>query len=87
MIYNKLSDEQKKKLIQKSYIEEKKSFAQIAENVGTYANKIRRDATKFNIDIRDKSEAQKNALKNGNIEHPTKGKKRSNNLLLLGNLS
>jgi very-short-patch-repair endonuclease len=77
MTYNKLSDNEKKTLIEKLYTQEKKSFAQIAADVGTYANKIRRDAAKFNIDIRDKSEAQKNALKKGNIEHPTKGKKRS----------
>ena len=77
MIYSKLTDSEKKSLIQKLYTKEKKSFQQIAELANTYANKIRRDAIKFEIDIRDKSEAQKNALKTGVAEHPTKGKPRS----------
>lgn len=76
--YNKLSDNEKKKLINQLYHKENKSFQQIAEKVGTYSNKIRRDAMKFNIPIRDKSEAQKNALDNGVTKHPTKGKTRSN---------
>ena len=63
--YNKLSDADKLTLINKLYIENKNSFADIAIMYGTYANKIRRDAKKFNIEIRDKSEAQKNALKTG----------------------
>lgn len=77
MTYSKLTDSEKKNLIQKLYTREKKSFQQIAELSNTYANRIRRDAIKFEISIRDKSEAQKNALKTGNAEHPTKGKPRS----------
>jgi very-short-patch-repair endonuclease len=38
---------------------------------------LRRDALKFNIPIRNKSEAQKVALKEGRHSHPTMGKKRS----------
>lgn len=74
--YNKLSDTQKLKIIHKEYIEQKKSFADIAGNYNTYANKIRRDAKKLGIQIRDKSEAQINALSTGKHKHPTKGKKR-----------
>lgn len=77
MKYNNLNDNQKQELINKEYEINKKSFADIAEQVGTYANKIRRDAIKYGVRIRDKSEAQANALKNGKADHPTKGKKRS----------
>jgi very-short-patch-repair endonuclease len=75
--YNNLSDKDKKELISELYSEQGQSFADIAESYDTYANKIRRDAIKFNIKIRDKSEAQKNALKTGKHSHPTKGKERS----------
>jgi very-short-patch-repair endonuclease len=77
MLYNQLGDEEKKKLIKKLYIDENKSFADIAEACGTYANKIRRDAIRLKINIRNKSEAQKNALVTGKHTHPTKGRKRS----------
>lgn len=69
-----MSDNDKKQLIQKLYEIENKSFKDIADMSGTYANKIRRDALKFKIKIRDKSEAQINALKSGKHKHPTKGK-------------
>lgn len=75
--YDNLSDHDKKNLIMKMYTNEHKSFADIAIDHNTYANKIRRDAIKFNIKIRDKSQAQKNALKTGRHNHPTKGKQRS----------
>lgn len=78
MLYNHLSDIDKKKLIHKLYIEEQKSFQDIANLYETYANKIRRDAVKFNIKIRDKSDAQKNAIQTGKHKHPTKGTQRPN---------
>ena len=59
------------------YSDDKQSFADIAKKYETYPNKVRRDAINFNIPIRDKSEAQKNALKTGKHKHPTKGKNRS----------
>jgi very-short-patch-repair endonuclease len=74
--YESMSDNQKKDLIQKLYEQDKKSFKDIADIVGTYANKVRRDAIKFKINIRDKSLAQKNALDSGKVQHPTKGKQR-----------
>lgn len=74
--YDQLSDSDKKNIINDLYIENKKSFADIAEMCGTYANKIRRDAKSFGIEIRSKSEAQKNALTIGKHKHPTKGKQR-----------
>jgi len=74
--YDKLSDTQKKDLIITEYELKNKSFREIAEQNNTYANKIRRDAIKYKITIRDKSEAQKKALSSGRAEHPTKGKER-----------
>ena len=75
--YNNLSKIDKQKLIKDLYLKQKKSFADIAELYNTYANKIRRDAVSFKIPIRDKSDAQKNALKTGKHKHPTKGTSRS----------
>lgn len=72
--YNKLSEKDKKKIIEQNYIDQQLSFADIAEKYSTYSNRIRRDAKKFNIPIRDKSSAQKNALITGKHKHPTKGK-------------
>jgi very-short-patch-repair endonuclease len=80
MQYDKLSEIEKNKIIQKLYTKENKSFADIAEQYHTYSNKIRRDAIKFKIKIRNKSEAQKNALNSGKHKHPTKGKKLSENI-------
>jgi very-short-patch-repair endonuclease len=73
---NQFSDKDWQKILYKHYIEELKSFQEIAEMYGTYSNKIRRDAKKFNIPIRTKSEAQKLALKTGKHKHPTKGTQR-----------
>jgi very-short-patch-repair endonuclease len=75
--YNNMSDKQKKDFILEKYQEQKLSFKDIADSSGTYANKIRRDAVKFKIKIRDKSEAQRNAITSGKTKHPTKGTKRS----------
>jgi very-short-patch-repair endonuclease len=74
--YNQLNEIERIHIIQSEYVLNNKSFSDIANEYNTYTNKIRRDAIKFNIKIRDKSEAQKNALKTGKHKHPTKGKKR-----------
>jgi very-short-patch-repair endonuclease len=74
--YKTLSEQQKIDIINKEYIINKKSFADIAQKLDTYPNKIRRDAQRFGINIRNKSEAQENALKTGKHKHPTKGEKR-----------
>jgi len=76
-LYSNLDDNQKYKILQEMYVEKKMSFADIASEYGTYANKIRRDAVSLKIKIRDKSEAQKNALITGKHKHPTKGTTRS----------
>lgn len=79
MKYDDLDDKQKTKILKDLYENQNKSFRDIADQLGTYSNKIRRDAIKLKIKIKDKSEAQKNALKSGRHAHPTKGKQRDEN--------
>lgn len=74
--YDKLSQEQRKSIIEDMYLNQQKSFADIAKVYNTYPNRIRRDAIASKIPIRDKSKAQKNALQTGKHKHPTKGKQR-----------
>lgn len=76
MKYEQLNDNEKITLLQKEYSQNKNSFNDIATKYNTYANKLRRDAMRFNIVIRSKSEAQKNVLSTGKVKHPTKGKQR-----------
>lgn len=77
MNYKELSDNEKRQLLYNEYEINRKSFSDIANEYDTYANKVRRDAIKLKIKIRDKSEAQKNVLSMGKADHPTKGKQRS----------
>lgn len=72
-----MKEGEKIQFLKDQYENKNKSFQDIALMCETYPNKIRRDAIKYNIRIRDKSAAQKNALKSGKIDHPTKGKSRS----------
>lgn len=76
-MYQQMNDISKQNLIQKLYIDKKMSFKEIADKYDTYANKVRRDAIRFNIPIRNKSEAQKNVLSEGKAVHPTLGKNRT----------
>lgn len=78
--YDKYSDDEKHTVIKKLYEIENKSFQDIATLLNTYPNKVRRDAIKYKIKIRDKSAAQKNALTTGKHTHPTKGKTRSESI-------
>jgi very-short-patch-repair endonuclease len=75
--YESLSDNEKQHILQTEYVDNQLSFGIIAEKYNTYPNKLRRDAKKFSISPRSKSEAQKNALTKGRHKHPTKGKKRT----------
>lgn len=77
MKYDNLNDQEKTQLLKNEYEVSNDSFSVIAKKYSTYANKIRRDAIKLGIKIKDKSEAQKNALSKGVVEHPTKGKTRT----------
>ena len=56
------------------YLNRQWSTYQIAENLNTYPNKIRRLLKKHGVELRSKGEAQKIALEEGRTEHPTKGK-------------
>jgi very-short-patch-repair endonuclease len=56
--------------------ENNESINGIAKALNTYPTKIFRILQKNNIEIRGKSEAQKNALESGVSKHPTKGKER-----------
>ena len=56
---------------------ENKSTYEIAKDLGTYPNKIRRILIKNGEQVRDKSKAQKVALETGRHKHPTKGKNRT----------
>ena len=53
------------------------STYEIAKELNTYPNKIRRTLVKHGISLKTKSEAQRNALESGRSSHPTMGKKRS----------
>jgi len=59
------------------YSNQNKSTYEIAEYFDTYPNKIRRILNKNNVPLKNKSEAQKNAIDNGAATHPTMGKKRT----------
>lgn len=59
------------------YVDDKLSTYEIAEKAGTYPNKIRRILIKNGIETRGKSDAQKEALSSGRSQHPTRGKKKT----------
>jgi very-short-patch-repair endonuclease len=75
--YDSLSDKSKAEIIDKLYSKDNLSFKDIATQHNTYPNKVLRDAKRLGIPIKNKSEAQKNALKTGRHQHPTKGRERS----------
>ncbi len=60
----------------REYIELEKSITQIASELNTYPNNVRRQLKKFGIKIRSKSETQRLALKHKRAVSPTQGKKR-----------
>ena len=71
----KKSEEERLVYYKTSYITNNQSWGEIAKNLETYPNKVRRDATKLGVVSRDKSQAQKTAIQQGRHEHPTAGKK------------
>lgn len=66
-----------KDLLTHKYIAEKKSIRQLAEEFGTYPNKILRALNFLNVEVRDKSEATKNAISEGRKIPPTTGVERT----------
>jgi len=59
------------------YTKGSKNISEIAKEMNTYPNKIRRILIKENITLDSKSEAQKKSYKNGTTKIPTAGKKRT----------
>ena len=59
------------------YTVEKKSTYEIAQELKTYPNKIRRALNTLGVPLRDKSSAQTVAFQSGRHEHPTRGKIRT----------
>lgn len=55
------------------YTKENKSTYEIAQMLSTYPNKIRRILIKNGVEIKDKSQAQKNAIVKGTAKIPTQG--------------
>lgn len=54
-----------------------RSLQDIADELGTNRQRVRRALIRFDIKIRTKAEAQKMALESGRAEHPTEGRHRS----------
>jgi very-short-patch-repair endonuclease len=59
------------------YVEQNKSTYEIAKQLETYPNKVRRTLLKLGHTLKDKSAAQKAALEAGRSSHPTAGKIRT----------
>jgi very-short-patch-repair endonuclease len=66
-----------KEYIIDQYVNEQKSTYEIATDLKTYPNKIRRTLNTLGVPLRDKSSAQTVAIESGRHEHPTRGKKRT----------
>ena len=64
-----------KEFIIDQYMNKNKSTYEIAQELKTYPNKIRRALKTLGVDLRDRSTAQTVAIASGRHEHPTKGKK------------
>lgn len=63
--------------LKREYGDKERSTYEIAEELGTYPNKVLRAIKLHKITVRDRKRAQSNAIKKGRHEHPTKGRKRS----------
>jgi len=73
----KLSDSEKKKFLKKKYYKDNLSATEIAREVGTYPNRIRRDLKRFDIDLKTRSDVVKEMHKRGVVTSPTKGRERT----------
>jgi|TARA_R100000808_G_scaffold2804_3_gene10510 very-short-patch-repair endonuclease len=72
-----LSSEETTNFLIEQYINKGKSTYEIAEQLNTYPNKVRRLLVKAGVELRNKSTAQSNAITTGRHKHPTKGTTRS----------
>ena len=71
------SSEETSRFLIKQYVDNGRSTYEIAEELDTYPNKVRRMLLKLGVELRSKSVAQSNALNTGRPKHPTKGTTRS----------
>ena len=71
------SSEETSRFLIKQYVDNGRSTYEIAEELDTYPNKVRRMLLKLGVELRSKSVAQSNALNTGRHKHPTKGTTRS----------
>lgn len=62
--------------IQHQYVNNDRSTYDLADELSTYPNRIKRDLIKMGVRIKTRSEAQKESLASGRRIHPTKGKVR-----------
>lgn len=69
--------ETENKYIIDQYFNKNRSAPEIAEELGTYPNKIIRIIRKSGLKMRSKSDSQKIALEAGRTTHPTEGMERS----------
>jgi pyruvate-formate lyase-activating enzyme len=63
---------------ERQYVDNERSLHDIAAELNSYPNRIKRELEAYHIHVRDKSEAQKVALKTGRAK-PPKSKTKSNN--------
>lgn len=75
--YLKLYEKDTEEFLNLEYEKNQKSPYQIADMIGSYANRVRRDLVKLGFTLRKHSAAQAAALKTGRSPHPTEGKKHS----------
>ena len=59
------------------YTNDSKSTYQISQELNTYPNKVRRILKKHGVELKSRSEAQKNALDKGVSKIPTQGLRRT----------
>jgi len=71
--YSKLSDIEKANFLKTHYIDNRKSLRNVAAEAGVSLGTIKKHCDKLGIPLRDKSQAQSNALETGVHPHPTKG--------------
>ncbi len=74
--YANMNKAERLALFSEEYTKKERSFCELAQELGTYPNKLRRDAIALGVTLRNKSASQAVALKTGRIKHPTKGLKR-----------
>jgi hypothetical protein len=72
-----LFSERGKNYLLSEYVEKERSTYDIAAENLTYANLVRRALVHHGLYRRDKSQAQKAALKAGRHDHPTQGRSRT----------